>query len=81
MRWAGHVACMGDERNAYGILVGKAEVEKPLERSRFRWEEDIKLYVKTLYESAPTGLVWLRRDKCKHGCLTFKSHKIQGNSS
>ena len=42
-RWAGHVACVGDKRNAYGILIGKAEVEKPLEIPRFRWEEDIKL--------------------------------------
>ena len=43
----GHVACMGDERNAYGVLVGKAEVEKPLGRPGFRWEEDIKMHVST----------------------------------
>jgi len=42
-----NVACMGDERNAYGILVRKPEVEKPHERPRFIWEEDIKLCVKT----------------------------------
>jgi len=46
-RWAVNVACMGDERNAYGILVRKPEVEKPHERPRFIWEEDIKLCVKT----------------------------------
>ena len=77
----GHVACMGDERNAYSILVGKDEVEKPLERSRFRWEEDIKLYVKTLHESALAGLIWLSRDKLKRGCVPFESHKIRGISS
>jgi len=36
MRWAGHVTCVGDERNAYGLLVGKAEVEKPLGRPRLK---------------------------------------------
>ena len=40
------MACMGDERNAHGVLVGKAEVEKPLGRPGIRWEEDIKMYLK-----------------------------------
>jgi hypothetical protein len=32
MRWAGHVARMGENRNAYRILVGKPEGKRPLER-------------------------------------------------
>jgi hypothetical protein len=36
MRWAGHVARMGEKRNAYRILVGKPEGKRPLERSRHR---------------------------------------------
>jgi hypothetical protein len=32
---------MGDERNAYGVLVVKTEVEKPFGRPGLRWEEDI----------------------------------------
>jgi hypothetical protein len=79
MRWAGHVTCMGDERNAYVVLVGKAEVEKPLGRPRLRWKEDIKMYVKTQDESSLTGLVLLGRDKCKRGCVPFESHKMPGN--
>jgi 5-formyltetrahydrofolate cyclo-ligase len=71
---------MGNERNAYGILVGRAEVEEPFERARFRWEEDIKLYLKTQDESALTGLIWLMRDKCKRNCVPFESHKMQGIS-
>jgi len=47
MELGGALACMGDERNAYGLLVGKAEVEKPLGRPGIRWEEDIKMYIKT----------------------------------
>jgi hypothetical protein len=36
MRWAGHVARMGEKRNAYRILVGKPEGKRPLGRSRRR---------------------------------------------
>jgi hypothetical protein len=37
MRWAGHVARMGEKRNAYRILVGKPEGKRPLVRPRCRW--------------------------------------------
>jgi hypothetical protein len=37
MRWAGHVARMGEKRNAYRLLVGKPEGRRPLGRPRRRW--------------------------------------------
>jgi len=37
MRWAGHVACMGEERGVYRVLVGKREGRRPLGRPRHRW--------------------------------------------
>jgi hypothetical protein len=37
MRWACHVACMGEMRNAYSILVGKPEGKSPLGRIKSRW--------------------------------------------
>jgi hypothetical protein len=43
MRWAGHVARMGEMRGAYNILVGKPEGRRPLGRPRRRWEDNIKL--------------------------------------
>jgi hypothetical protein len=43
MRWAGHVARMGEGRNLYRVLVGKPEGKRPLERSRSRWEHGIKM--------------------------------------
>jgi hypothetical protein len=43
MKWAGHVARMGEKRNAYRILVGKPEGERPLGRPRCRWVDNIKL--------------------------------------
>jgi len=37
MRWAGHVACIGEERVLYRVLVGKPEGRRPLGRLRSRW--------------------------------------------
>jgi hypothetical protein len=43
MRWAGHVARMGERRNVYRVLVGKPEVKRLLGRPRRRWEDGIKM--------------------------------------
>jgi hypothetical protein len=43
MRWARLVACMGNRRGAYRILVVKPEGKKPLVRPRRRWENNIKM--------------------------------------
>ena len=43
LRWAGHVACMGEKRGIYRVLVGKPEGKRPLERPRCRWEDNIKM--------------------------------------
>jgi hypothetical protein len=43
MRWAGHVARMGEGRVAYRILVGRPEGKRPLGRPRRRWEDNIKM--------------------------------------
>jgi hypothetical protein len=43
MRWAGHVARMGDERGVYRVLVGRPEEKRPLGRPRRRWEDNIKM--------------------------------------
>jgi hypothetical protein len=42
MRWAGHVARMGERRVAYRVLVGTPEGRRPQGRPRHRWEENIK---------------------------------------
>jgi hypothetical protein len=39
MRWAGHVANMGEMRNSYKSLVGKPEGRRPHGRPRHRWED------------------------------------------
>jgi transcription termination factor 2 len=43
MRWAGHVARMGEDRGVYRVLVGKPEGKRPLGRPRRRWKDNIKI--------------------------------------
>jgi hypothetical protein len=43
MRWAGQMACMGEVRGAYNILVGRPDGRRPLGRPRRRWEDNIKM--------------------------------------
>ena len=43
MRWAEHVARMGEGRGVHRVLVGKPEGKRPLGRSRRRWEDNIKM--------------------------------------
>ena len=43
MRWAGHVARMGEERGVYRVLVGKPEGKRPLWRPRRRWVDNIRM--------------------------------------
>ena len=43
MRWAGHVALMGEERGVYMALVGKEEGKRPLGRPRRRWVDNIRI--------------------------------------
>ena len=45
MRWAGHVARMGEERRAYRVLVGRPEGKRPFTPGfpRCKWEDNIKI--------------------------------------
>jgi hypothetical protein len=43
MRWAGHVARMGEERKVYKVLVGKPKGKRPLVRPRRSWEDGIRM--------------------------------------
>jgi hypothetical protein len=48
MRWAGHLARMGEERKLYKVLVGKPEGKRPLGRPRRRWEDGIRMYLREI---------------------------------
>jgi hypothetical protein len=56
MIWAGHVARMGEKRNAYRILVGNLEGNRPLGRPRRRWVDNIKM---DLREIGWDGMDWI----------------------
>jgi len=43
MKWAGHVARIGERRGVYKVLVGKPEGRRPLGRLRRRWEDNTKM--------------------------------------
>jgi hypothetical protein len=55
MRWAGHVARMGEKRNAYRIWEGNPEGKRPLGRPRHRWVDNIKM---DLREVEWDGMDW-----------------------
>jgi hypothetical protein len=48
MRWAEHVARMGEGSGVYRILVGRPEGKRPLGRPRRRWEDNIKMYLREI---------------------------------
>jgi hypothetical protein len=52
MGWEGHVACMGEMRSVYKILVRKPEGRRPLERPRCRWEGNIRIDLREMEDGA-----------------------------
>ena len=56
LRWAGHVARMGEERGVYRVLVGKLERRRPLGRHRRRWVDNFYIYIYLFILHAP--LLW-----------------------
>jgi hypothetical protein len=62
MRWAGHVARMGEMKNAYKILVGKSEVKIPLGRPRRRWKDNIRMNLREIVWEV-VGWIHLSQDR------------------
>ena len=56
MRWAGHVARIGERRGIYRVLVGKSEGKRPLWRPRCTWEDNIKM---DLQDVGCGGMDWM----------------------
>jgi hypothetical protein len=68
MRWAGHVARMGERRGVYSVLVGKPEEKRPLGRPRRRWEDNIKM---DLQEVGCGGMDWIELAQDRDRCLAL----------
>ena len=58
MRWAGHVARMGEEKGVYRVLVGKPEGRRPLGIPRRRWVDNIRM---DLQEVGCAYMDWIGR--------------------
>jgi len=84
MRWAGHVARMGERRGVYSVLVGECGGKRPLGRPWRRWEDNIKIDLK---EFGCGGVDWidLAQDRVRWRALVstvmnFRFHKMRGIS-
>jgi len=60
MRWVRNVACVGENRGVYRVLVRKPEEMRPLGRPRRRWEGNIKMDLQEVGCEGMDGLIWLR---------------------
>ena len=78
MRWAGHVARMGEERGVHRVLVGKPEGKRPLGRPRRRWEDNIKM---DLQEVGGGGGDWMElaqdRDRWRALVKTVMNFRVR----
>jgi len=67
MRWAGHVARIGEERGVYRFLVGKPEGRRPQGRPRRRWVDNIRM---KLQEVGCGYMDWIGLAQDRDGCRT-----------
>jgi hypothetical protein len=74
---AGHVARMGEKRNAYRILVGKPEGKRPLGSQRHRWVDNIKMDLRGIEWD---GMDWIDlaqdSDQCRALVNTVMNHQV-----
>jgi hypothetical protein len=77
MRWAGHVACMGEGRGVYSGFVEKPEGKRPLGSQSHRWDDNLKL---DLQEVGCWGLDWVElaqdRDRWRALVITVMNLRI-----
>jgi hypothetical protein len=77
MKWTGYVACIGEMRTAYKIVIGNPEGNRTTGRPSHRWE-DIKMYLTDV--GCKDDLIHLAQERgsCTHGIETSGStHDIQ----
>jgi hypothetical protein len=63
MRWAGHVARVGEKRNVYRLLVGQSKGKKPIGRPKRRWIDNNKMH---LLDMGLGGVDWFCLDQDRY---------------
>jgi hypothetical protein len=77
MRWAGHVARMGEMKGAYNILVGRPEGRRPLGRHRRRWEDNIKIDLREIGFGDVDWIHWVQdRDRWRALVNTVMNFRV-----
>jgi len=76
MRWAGHVACMGEGRGVHRVLVGKPEGKKPLGRPRRRWEDNIKMDLQEVGGDEDCMELAQDRNRCRELVNTVMNFRV-----
>jgi hypothetical protein len=72
------MACMGDRRGAYRVLVVKSEVKRPHGRPRCRWEDNIKMDNQETGWGVWIGLISIRIGTGGRLLLTLRPYKVWG---
>jgi hypothetical protein len=62
IKWAGHVACIGEGRSVYRVLDGRPKGKRPLGRPRHRWEDNIKMGLREIGID-DMNWIWLTQDR------------------
>jgi hypothetical protein len=75
MRWAGHVAGIGEERKLYKILVGKPEGKIPVGRPKHRWEDGIRMDITRL--AGGVDCIRLAQDRDRWQAVSNGMMKLQ----
>ena len=76
MRWAGHVARMGEERGLYRVLVGKPDGRRPLARSRRGWVDNIRMDLQEV-ECGNIDWIGLAQDRDRWRTLVIAVMNLQ----
>jgi hypothetical protein len=77
IRWAGHVARMGEVRGAYNILVERPEGRRPLGRPRRRWEDNIEMDLKEIGFGDVDWIQWAQdRDRWRALVYTVMNLRV-----
>jgi len=77
MKWAGHVARMGEGRDVPRVLVGKPEGKRPFGRPRCRWEDNIKMDLREVGGGGDWMELVLDRDRWRALVNTVMNFRVQ----